>query len=66
MAYRSIRTHKWQQIYSPKEVSQLTGWIVLLILRPKLLKFLALVFLLALGGSCVLFFLNWLTRTLGI
>jgi hypothetical protein len=44
----------------------MTDWIVLLIMRPKLLKFLALVFVLALGGSCVLFFLNWLTRTLGI
>ena len=44
----------------------MTDWIVLLILRPKLLKFLALVFVMVAGASCVLFFLNWLTRALGI
>jgi hypothetical protein len=41
-------------------------FIFLLILRPKILRFIGLVFLGFVFGSCVLAFLAWLTRSLGI
>jgi hypothetical protein len=40
--------------------------LTLLILRPKILKFFAVVLLYLAIGSCLLAFLAWIVRTLGI
>lgn len=40
--------------------------LTLLILRPKIIKFLALLFLYMAAGSCLLALLAWIIRSLGL